>query len=852
MKWPRPLLAAPANGLVAHAAGALVGHDAAGRRTRTVASTTGTDEIPVAGLVLELRNGRGDLLRDNQGRPFLARTDAEGRYAFPATAPSIAKVVVGQLGQDRAGIQFIAPAGVTRQDLNLAGFLASTYILTRYTRTQQDPEAALGRLRPEVHESALKLTADALTYSGIPRDLDLAAAEVLVDRLRQTDVGVDGVYERIRRDLVVAGQADLGSGVPALEARFEGLKAVRRDPGGRLYLLDGDRGRLWQLEQGRIKALAGNGAGRGALDSAEAPSTGADAKTTRLGALLDLNFDQEGRALILSPAYLARLEPDGTLTRLWGGEPFYSPNPGGYETAYFTGPYRVHVLRDGGIVLQSRERLFQLGSGTLPPLPPIRKQAPDEVLPSEQSQWIDLAQDDPLSLRLLARVFVRPAPADNNPYYRLWQLGGTTPERLDLAHRHLLGFTEDGGLVASDGEGSLVITGPDGDIWLALDRAQTSTWPEFLRPHSLGWSLSASTLRVSGNRKQGFVVYGAGRVALLARDGTLTPVAGPWQEPVASDLPAPLGAPTAVTEGPDGALYAFDDTQGRILRLDRNNATVHAGTAWPGADRWFAFAAEPGNPTGFTMSHREGSVEGFGGDYAAAAGDAWIVRSGPLRFTPDGALWFADTSRVLRRVIGGRLTTPWVSDRFDIEDYRPDPARAGRMLVLRHTAYPSTASAQLFRLEAGQNPELLVSIPKSGCCFGKGGSSFVPLSDGGFLIRARGEFWRWKEGEALQEIGKSDPVEGGTSGAYMGISREGKVALARQTSSSGESAAVYRVNPASGRLTLVAGKGAPVLDGDTPDTSLVEVGGIDVAEDGSLLIADKGAGQIKRIPASAW
>ena len=59
-----------------------------------------------------------------------------------------------------------------------------------------------------------------------------------------------------------------------------------------------------------------------------------------------------------------------------------------------------------------------------------------------------------------------------------------------------------------------------------------------------------------------------------------------------------------------------------------------------------------------------------------------------------------------------------------------------------------------------------------------------------------------------------------------------------------------RIDKATGAITPIAGKGAPLLNQDAVDESLAAPWGVALDAAGNLYVSDMGANQIKKIPAA--
>jgi sugar lactone lactonase YvrE len=300
------------------------------------------EQQPVANVDVTLLDAGGKPFLKADGTPYVARTDAAGRYAFKDALPTQPFVVSADLGAG-GRLNGLAPKpGEARQvDLDLVGTLTSDYILDQYVAWQADPGAVLAKLPPDVEATTRAKAAQAFDAAGaqVPPRLDAQASVRTVSLLRARDPAFDGQLEAVKQLLIAAGQADLGNGRPALEVRLGVTGAMGFGPDGGLYFATPWEGRIWRLTpDGRLLAVAGSGqADHGVLTGKAGPAAGLDF-------LRGFAFDRAGRMLIVeSNGYrrLTRLEADGTVTELWtpkqGVIQAAAPAPDGGVYAVLTG-----------------------------------------------------------------------------------------------------------------------------------------------------------------------------------------------------------------------------------------------------------------------------------------------------------------------------------------------------------------------------------------------------------------------------------------------------------------------------------------------------------------------------------
>jgi hypothetical protein len=853
--------------IIANHGGGLIGNNSGGLITdRASAGLVGQRyvlgqapalvQVPVASSTVALVDAAGKPLQDAAGKPYVTTTDAEGHFSFGAVPEGKAVVAVCQVAGQATQAAALVPRTVKTADLDLASTVMSAYVLERFARTQPDPQASLERLPAELEARARAATRQALTTP--PERLDMPSALRVVDELRAREAGVDGLYEEVRKAMVVAGQSDLGAGDLATRARFAKLTGTALGPDGTRYVMDGGGGRLWKLVAGKLVAVAGLGGGTEEIPD---PPAGARALDVNLGEIVSLAIDTAGRPLLLGPHRLDRVKADGTLERMWVAPP--PPADGDDRVAAHT----VLPMPAGGALVVTGGAVVAVGGAKAPPTPAgVELQAmarrPDgttcfiTAASGQPRTWwrgSDTAAPTPLAV---------PAPQTEVPFT------GTVMAN----HRRWVGLCEDGALAVADDEGALWFVSPDTQAVTTLSATTTAAWPPMLRPaptkSDFGGAQMASypALEVGGDA-QGRWIQGAAGVGLIGADGAITMLAGDGTlSPSGStvDTPTALARPIAATLDASGQLLVVEQSSRQVLRVVDRVATLFAGMPW---NQGHAMGGVPGQPEelGFQPGGTTAQLM-YGKSYAVPAAQAYFFRPERVRLAPDGAVWLLDGGLAVRRLKDDALTTLAIRyaplDKAWM-DVWPTGAAAGVALVrrpdgMRLVAWPEVAGAPpLATIPAPPEPE---ADEEGGIDMddeaalgwrpnGHPADGLAPLPGGGWLVRAYGRTWRWRPGAVPVELppdGLSirwDPEEG--QGGRLAATASGAVAFAGKRH-------IYRVDPETGAYTPIAGAGTPNLAGDMPDTGLIHVKGIATAPNGDLLIVDVGARQVKRLPAAAW
>ncbi|MDB5100675.1 MAG: repeat containing protein [Cyanobacteria bacterium RYN_339] len=278
-----------------------------------------------------------------------------------------------------------------------------------------------------------------------------------------------------------------------------------------------------------------------------------------------------------------------------------------------------------------------------------------------------------------------------------------------------------------------------------------------------------------------------------------------------------LQLPTSFDVGPDGGLVVADDAAHQVLRIGADGATtVVAGTGAAGAD---GGDGGPGKLATFGTLHK-------------------------VRLGPDGAIWVLESSGTqswLRRI----GTDGVIQDLWDATGV-PNPtmaiAKDGRILVASGAHLWQRVGEGAFvrsdGLDAGLDlPVLDVEAdPRGGfqVMVGAFGNASVKgyHYEGSGLANALGSY---SDNPAAVQ-GGLDPT-----GRYF-FPRLDPGAFVTQ---------VVRFDAAAGALVPVAGQGGTVLNGNGADNFLSDP--VDVRFDaaGNMYVLDKGARQVKKVPATA-
>ncbi|MDB5101950.1 MAG: repeat containing protein [Cyanobacteria bacterium RYN_339] len=298
---PAGIVAQGGGNLIGNDGASLIGNDGAGYRLAGV-----LEQRYLRGAKVRLLDAAGKPLLDKANKPFETVTDAKGRYAFPSGLPARGVRVVVDLGA--AGqLQAIAPKSRTGTEVavDMVSTLTSGYILG-LVASQADPQATLDRLPADAEKKTRDSAAAALVAGGKAPDTlkgpDVMAAVVA---LRAKDAALDGQLEAVRKLLIVAGQSDLGNGLPGPQVDLPAVGAVLALADGSALIAAPSDGRVWRL---RPDGIMETYVGSGGVNYAD-PAGLAGPEATLHG-LLRMALDAQGRLVVLDGKRVLRLGAD--------------------------------------------------------------------------------------------------------------------------------------------------------------------------------------------------------------------------------------------------------------------------------------------------------------------------------------------------------------------------------------------------------------------------------------------------------------------------------------------------------------------------------------------------------------
>ncbi len=807
---------APAS-LISDKGGAIVSNNGAGYRLQAAPLA----QVPVPDARVVVLDAGGRPLTGPDGQPLEGRTAADGTVRFDGFVPARHAILRVELPGARGFLQAVVPAGGEARrevEVELFSTLVTTYIQERFVRLQADPQATLDKLPADV-EAETRAKAAAAFAGGrvaVPVVISPARAVEAVTRLRTDDPTFDAQMEHVRELLVAAGQADMGSGRPALEVSLGQVEGVLAAPDGGLFINSAYQHRIWRLRpDGRLATLAGVGTpGAGALDGVRAADAGLDYPDM-------LGLDAAGRLLFVesrqagvgrpAPDRLLRVDGDGTLRQLWEAEGIAGAVAGPADGAW----------------------AFRGGNGE-----PLERW---EVAAGATPRRLD-GYDDAAG-RAVREVLGR------DPLGRILAETETGIVRLDVDTRTFEPVVAIDGPVGQAGEIESATADARGHVFLGVLLQGLRVWPAGGVPLDLTFGADDPPVGMSLNdygatlAPDGAIYVAFDQQVYRASPGKLEPVAGILNGGQvgadASDLS--LGEPAGIAPAPDGAIYIADADAQRVLRVTADGkVSLVAGQDGEApfdvgkGDGGPAAAADLFFPTSLALA-RDGTLfvlEELGQRLRRIAPDGTIssvfrVGSGhrlrDLAFGPDGALYAVGVVDVPDPIQpeqmwqrGKRLV------RVGLEGAgAPSPAGGpanGALEVLYEEPLDSRRELMAVAVD-GASRLLALRVAYAG------------EPPGGALVR-------WEAATGATEL----VADAALSAGHLALDATGRVLVSDPAGNR-----IRRFDPVTRALAIVAGPGGRVLTGDGVDDGLSLPSYLAFDAAGALYVADEDHKQVKRL-----
>ena len=622
------LISDAGGGLISDKGGSLIGNNSAGvigqngaglrpgeRARFSLLQAGARQESLLADAEIEVLDAAGRLLVGKDGKPLGGVTGQDGAFALKATLPDENLVLRirlhGGVSSGAAGGELVATLPRDRRsgtlDLDTASSLGTRYVLDQFVKGDQQVYDRLPGSEAEALRREIEAARGALggAVPGYTRGALVAAAEAL----RGQDPVVGQRLETIKA-ILLAGQADLGTGLPATRVALALPTGVVGDATGNLYVAEMAAFRIRKVTpDGLISVFAGTGA----RDAAG----GFQGQTLEAVSAMALGPDGHLYITQTLTSQIRKLAPDGTMSAVLDA---VSGALGGLRF-----PGALAVGADGTIYVgevpntgDTPGRVVAIRQGVLTDLSPPG--AGDE---DGDAAWpgVAAAADGTLyaaEYKSGGRVYRRrpgaawepmAAVPGLNSLSRLWvDADGAVIVSAARAHQ-VMRVAADGGVTVVAGAGE---QGGGGD-------GGPATAAQLGSPAGL-WRSPAGALHIADAE---------GLVRKIAPDGTITTVAGTTGLIEGDAQGLSVNGPNGLAIDRDGRLI-FSETGGStIKRLDGRAVSLVAGTgAGDAGDGGPATQARFANPAG-------------------------------IAFGPDGALWVVDAlNHKIRKIdAAGTVTT---------------------------------------------------------------------------------------------------------------------------------------------------------------------------------------------------
>ena len=214
-------------------------------------------EARLAEATIEAVDAVGRVLVDEGGKPLTATSGRDGAFSFAHVLPAEAVVLrvrlakAGRLkgGELRALLAKDAPRQATL-DLDTAASVGASFVLETYVAANASPQTVLDKLPAREAGLLRAAVGQALAGAAAPPSYEPTAQAALAADLRGRDAGLDARLDAIEA-ILLAGQANLGSGLAATRVAI--VEPISLNPDGRGGLLVGEAG------TGRVRRIDADG-----------------------------------------------------------------------------------------------------------------------------------------------------------------------------------------------------------------------------------------------------------------------------------------------------------------------------------------------------------------------------------------------------------------------------------------------------------------------------------------------------------------------------------------------------------------------------------------------------------------
>lgn len=221
-------------------------------------------QMPLAFTTVRVKDAAGQPVKDDKGRELVAKTDANGNYAFPVEVKGRNLVIEADVDGQSGKLKSLLPKEGVKAggslDVDVTSTLTLAYILDQYVKGDL---TTFERLPRDIEAKARVVTEEAIVEKRIalPTSLDDGAIVAKVDEVRRADAGVDQIFEEIKQLLIVAGILNEGDGLKATDVNVGQIGGATVDPAGNIYVFSQGVHTLWKISpDGILHTMVAKGA----------------------------------------------------------------------------------------------------------------------------------------------------------------------------------------------------------------------------------------------------------------------------------------------------------------------------------------------------------------------------------------------------------------------------------------------------------------------------------------------------------------------------------------------------------------------------------------------------------------
>lgn len=518
-------------------------------------------ESLLADAKVEVLDAQGRLLVDASKKAIGGTTDKQGNFKFKGTLPAenlVLRIKLWNGGTLFAMLVYDETSSARTVDINTASTLGAQYVLDKFVQKRKDvydrlPVSEADKLQAAMESARALLTGKAPTYK--PAD-----TLKLAEDLKTQDSALSQRLDTIEA-ILLAGQKNLGNGLPATQTALGNPTSVVGDGAGNLYIAEASSGRIRMVDAGGIiHAYAG------------------DTGSETLGAVMAMVRGKDGSLYIAERLSnrVRKVAPDGTISLVAG------------TGASEQGPVDVKatatgIKRPGSLALGPDGTLYigevTKGDDGVCRLLSVGKDGIIHQIPTEGPEWnqaqldgVAVADDGTLYAMMgFIGTLARKKPGGDWEYYAKGLTTTSLYARITLLPDGSVLVTDTdaavikkvsptGQITTFAGNGAPGLSGDGGAATSAQLNVPVCTWLD-----------DAGNLYIADS--------GNGLVRKVDAAGVITTIAGTQGLTQTGDaLSIAINNPGAVVLDPQGRLVIGEVSSSTIKRLDGDKLTVIAGT----------------------------------------------------------------------------------------------------------------------------------------------------------------------------------------------------------------------------------------------------------------------------------